>query len=247
MNKPLNLLCKTAVTSTLLVALPIQAEGDKPLTFSGMAMLTTDIVDRGISLTNKDPGVLAIFDIKHESGFDVGVVAFNINYLEGETVRPRDRGNIVVGPYVGYRADLSDNLSFDIQVYDWLNPGSASDLNYNFWESTAMLTYSIQDTSLGFIYDFSPEYVFKMGNVNNFEFTVSHSLSNKWSFGGYVGRQYMQKNEVAGSDDFFHYSVWASYPIGDFNVAINYSNTDMDNAEAFNADDIVYFTLIKFF
>jgi uncharacterized protein (TIGR02001 family) len=247
MNKPLNLLCKTAVTSTLLVALPIQAEGDKPFAFSGWAMLMSDFVDRGLSFTNKDPAMAVAFEIAHESGFDLGAMAFNVNFLEGETVRPGDRANIVLSPYVGYRGNLSNNLSVDLQVYDYRTTGAASDLNYDYMEFTGIFTYSIQDTNLGFVYDFSPEFSFKTGQAHNFEFTVSHSLSNNLSFGGYVGWQGIEENEVMGADDYFHYSVWASYPIADFDVAIYYANTDLDNAEAWNADNLVFFTLSKFF
>lgn len=246
MNKPLNLLCKTAVTSTLLVALPIQAEGDEPFAFSGIAMLMTDYVDRAMSFSNEDPALYIDLNIEHESGFDIGMLALNINLVEGETVRPGDRANTLWGLYAGYRADLSDKLRFDFQAYDYRFPGAESDFNYDFWEFTTMLTYSIQDTALGFVYDYSPNMMFGTGQAHNFEFTVSHSLNNL-SFGGYVGWQGIKDNPKMGFDDYFHYSVWASYPIGDFNVGMSYANTDLDNADVVNADSRVYFTLAKFF
>jgi len=249
MNKPLNLLCKTAITSTLLVALPIQAEADKPFAFSGMAMFLTDYVDRAMSFSNADPAVYIRFDVEHESGFLVATEGLNINLMEDETVSSGDRANTLFDFIVGYRGDLSKNLSLDFQAYDYRLPGAASNLNYDFWEFTTILTYSIQDTDtdLGFVYDVSPDFMFKTGWAHNFELTASHSLSNDLSFGGYVGWQGVSDNEKIGFDDYFHYSVWASYPIGEFDVGISYANTDLDNADAMNADNIVYFTLSKSF
>lgn len=247
MNKPLNLLCKTAVTSTLLVALPIQADEKKPFEFSGTAMLMSDFVDRGLSYTNEDPAIFVAFDIEHKSGFDFGAEALNANLLEGPTVAPADRANLLFYLYAGYRGDLSDNLNLSIQGYRYRLVGAASSLNYDYTEFTTTFTYSIQDTDLGFVYDYSPDFFLKTGQAHNFEFSVSHSLSNDLSFGGYVGKQYISDNEAMGLDDNFHYSVWASYPIGDFDAGIYYTNTDLDNADAVNGDSRVYFTLSKSF
>jgi uncharacterized protein (TIGR02001 family) len=247
MNKRLNLLCKTAVTTTLLVALPIQAEEDKPFAFSGIAMFLTDYVDRGMSFSNEDPAIYVRFDVEHESGFFIATEGLNINLMEGETVNPGDRANTLFDFIVGYRGSLSDNLSLDFQAYDYRFPGAESDFNYDFWEFTTILTYNIQNTNLGFVYDYSPDFMFKTGEAHNVEFTVSHSLSNNLSFGGYVGWQGVSDNINVGFDDYFHYSAWASYPIGDFNVGVYYANTDLDNADAVNADSRVFFTLAKFF
>jgi uncharacterized protein (TIGR02001 family) len=246
MNNSTKLLCKTALAS-ILVATNHQASAEKKFEFGADVALTTDLVLRGMSYTNEEPAIHGGFDIEHQTGVYVQTWAANVNLLEGDTVKPEDRANMVLGLYAGYKGDLNDNLSYDIQAAHYLFLGAAEDLNYDMSEFTANFTYSIQDTDLGLLYAFSPEFFLKSGKAHYYELTVSHSFANDLGIGGQLGLQTVSDNDTVGFEDYTYYGLWLSYPIGDFDTTLGYSNTDLDNADDLNADGRVYFTLSKSF
>ncbi|EDN67935.1 conserved hypothetical protein, secreted [Beggiatoa sp. PS] len=245
MNNSLSLLHKTILASTLVAMLPCQAADDKPFDFEANVALTTDLVFRGLSYTNEEPALNGGFKIEHQSGLYAKTWASNVNLLEGDTVKPEDRANLVIGWYLGYNGDFSDVLSYDIQAARFTFPSAAKKLNYEYTEFTGSLTYSIQDTDLGVSYTFSPNFFLKSDKAHYYELNASHTFvnANDLEIGGRVGRQTVDDNETVGFDDYTTYGVWMSYPIGDFTSTLEYTNTDLDNADDLNADGRVFFTL----
>ncbi len=238
------------LTSALFASLPVvqAAETDaenQPFDVSANVALTTDFVDRGLTYTNGEAAIQGGFDVEniYESGAYVKTWAANVNLLEKNTVKPDDRANILVGLYLGYEGDLiSDKLSYELQAAHYLFPGASSDFNYDTTEFMADLTYSIQNTDLGISYFFSPDQ-FGTGNSHYGVFSVTHTFVNELDISGQVGWQGIEDNKAMGFDDYTHYGASLSYPIGDFDVAISYSNTDLDNADDVGGDDRVYLTL----
>jgi uncharacterized protein (TIGR02001 family) len=240
-----SLLHKTILASTLVAMLPCQAADDEPFEFSANVALTTDMVFRGMSFTNEEPSLNGGFDLEHDTGFYVKTWATNVNLLEGDTVEPDERANLAIGWYVGYNGDFSDNLNYDIQAAYFAFPGAAKDLNYDFAEFTGALTYSIQDTDLGFSYTFSPDFFLKSDTAHYYELNASHTFvnANDLKIGGRIGLQTVKDNDTIGFDDYTNYGIWISYPIGDFTSTLEYTNTDLDNGDDLNADGRVFFTL----
>jgi uncharacterized protein (TIGR02001 family) len=237
-----------ALTSALFASLPIvqAAETDAetgPVDVSANVALTTDFVDRGLTYTDGDPAIQGGFDVDHETGAYVKTWAANVKLLEDDTVKPEDRATVLIGLYAGYEGDIiSDKLSYELQAAHYLFPGASSDLNYDTTEFMANLTYSIQKTDLGLSYFFSPD-MFGTGNSHYGVFSVTHTFVNELEISGQVGWQGFEDNKAMGLDDYLYHGLSLSYPIGDFTVAINYSNTDLDNADDVGGDDRVYFTL----
>ena len=234
-----------ASTFTLVAVSPCQAADDKLFDFEANIYLTSDLVVRGISFTNEEPSLNGGFKIKHQSGIYVETWASNVNLLETNTVKPDERANLVIGWYLGYDGDVNDYLSYNIQVDYFSLPGAAKSLNYEYTEFLASLTYSIQDTDLGLLYGFSPNFFLDSDNAHYYELNASHTFVdiNDLEIGGQIGRQTVSDNEAIGFDDYTTYGLWVSYPIGDFTGTLEYTNTDLDNADALNADGRVTFTL----
>jgi len=249
MKNSLSLWHQSLLASTLVAMLPCQAADDKLFDFDANLALTTDFVMRGLSYTNEEPAFNGGFEIEHESGIYVKNWASNVNLLEGDTVEPDERANLFIGWYAGYNGDFSDNLNYDIQAAYNTFPGAAKDLNYDFTEFTGALTYSIQDTNLGLLYAFSPDYLRKSDKAHYYELNASHTFvnANDLGIGGRIGRQTIKDNKTIGFDDFTNYGVWIFYPIGDFTGTLQYTNTDLENADDVNADGRVFFTLSHIF
>lgn len=245
MNKSLRLSCQIALASSLVAMLPCQAADVGPFELSTNVSLTTDLVFRGMSFTNEEPGLTGGFDIDHESGLYAKTWAANVNLLEDNTVEPDERANLLVSWYVGYTANFNDNLEYDIQAAYFAFPGAAKDLNYDFPEYTAALTYTIQDSELGLAYSFARDFFLKSGNAHYYELNALHTFTNAYDLeiGGRVGRQTVEDNDTVGFDDYNTYGVWLSYPIGDWTATLEYVTTDFENAEELNSDGKFVFTI----
>lgn len=244
MNHFWKLLCTMALMFFLLLPLSSQAaEGNEQFDFVPDLALATDLVIRGMSYTNDQATLYGGFDVEHESGLFVYLWAANVNMLEGQAIKPEDRANLVVGLYGGYRGDFSKDLTYEVNVARFIFPGADKDLNYDMTEFTATSTYTIQNTDFDFTYNFSPEFFYESGKAHNLDITATHTLANDFSFGGHIGWQGVSDNEAVGFEDYIHYGLSVSYPVGDFTIGLDYSNTDLDNAAGLNSDDRIYFTL----
>jgi len=241
-------IAQTALLATALVAtIPqVAADEQQALKFSGDVTLTSDLAIRGMSYTNEEPALHGSFKVEHQTGVYVRTWATNVNLLEGDTVKPEDRANLLVGLYLGYQGNFSD-ISYDIQAVRYLFPGADKDLNYDLTEYTLDLDYSLQGIDLGVLYTYSPDFFLKSGKAHYYEFSASHTFANDLGIGGIVGRQTVSDNETVGFDDYNYYGMWLTYPIGKFDVSLYYNNTDLDNADDINADERVYFTLAASF
>ncbi|MDM8565716.1 TorF family putative porin [Candidatus Halobeggiatoa sp. HSG11] len=231
----------TLVTSALLTCLPaVQAE--EPLTTSANVALTSDYVYRGKTQTDEGIAIQGGFDIFHESGIYVGTWASNVNFLEDSSIAPEDRANMEVDVYVGLSGVLTEELSYDVKIGQYMYPGASSDLEYDLTEFNLTLTYAMpQGTEIGLVYDYSPDFG-GLDNAHHYLLSMDHPLSNGLGIGGYVAQQ-----NIDEGDDYFYYGMSVSFPIANLDASLAYSNTDLDNAGDFGADDRVFFTLSKSF
>ena len=241
----MNLSSKTAVTTALIASLPmLQAAEDIPFEISATATLVSDFVVRGLSYTDEGYAMQGIFDVEHESGVYVMVWGSNVKFLEAQTVKPEDRASMGLAFYAGYRGDLGE-VSYDANINYVLFPGANSDLNYDYTEFHIDFSYTLQGIDLGLAYDYSPNYFFKTSDAHNYEVSVGHTFPNDFELTGSVGRQTIKDNALMGFEDYTYYTLSLSYPVADFDMSINYSSTDLVNADAIDGDDRVYFTLSK--
>ena len=236
---------KAALISVFVASLPVvQAAEDIPFELSVTGTLVSDFVVRGLSYTDEGFAMQGIFDVEHESGVYVMTFAANVKFLEPPSVKAEDRASMGIAFYAGYRGDLGD-VSYDANINHVLFPDAGSDLNYDYTEFHIDFSYTLQGIDLGLAYDYSPDYFFKTGDAHNYHVNVGHTFPNDFDITGTVGRQTISDNAKMGFEDYTHYTLSLSYPIADFDVSINYSNTDLDNADAIDGDDRVYFTLSK--
>jgi len=240
----MNLFGKTVLTGSLLASVSmVQAEG--PFDASANVALTTDYVYRGFTQTDDGIAIQGGFDLEHETGFYIGTWGSNVKFLENNTVKPEDRADIEIDLYGGYRGKLNKQFSYDLKAGHYMYPGAGSHLNYDTNEFNVTFTYNMpQGTEVSVLYDYSPDF-FGRDDSHHYKLALNHTLASSLSFGGHVGKQFLTDNKAAGYDDFIYYGLSLSYPIADFDVSVDYSNTDLDNADNFGADDRVFLTLSK--
>jgi len=239
---------KTALTTILLIALSNSVLAENPLKYSGHLKLTSDYISRGLTYTNNEPAIQGSFKITHESGVYGKILGSNVNLLENDTVNPKDRANLVVFLYAGYGGQFNKQLSYDVNVLQYWFPGADKDLNYDLTEFNASLNYRILNIDLEINYAFSPEFFLASGKSHYVNFSAGHTWATGIGLSGHVGRQTAEEyGKMGWSGNYNDYSVSLSFPVGDFDGAIYYTNTDLDNADDIGADGTVRVTLTKNF
>jgi len=240
-------------TCVLLASLPTAQAATEigDFEFSANVALTSDYVFRGFTQTDEGWAIQGGFDINHGSGFSVGVWGSNVKFLENDTVAPEDRADIEIDLYVGYGNELDSGFSYDLSALYYLYPGAGSDLNYDYSEFHLAMGYSLPvGTEFGLSYDYAPKWSGETGKAHAYAFNIGHSLSNGLGFGAYVGQQIFDENDKVELDDYVYYGASISYGVADFELSLNFSDTDLDNAEGFadeRADERVFFMVSKSF
>ncbi len=232
---------KTALITALFTILPtVQAA---PLEVSANVALTSNYIFRGLVQTDEGPAIQGGFDVSHDSGLSAGIWGSNVKFLEDASVDPHDRADHEIDLYIGFSNELNNGFSYGIQGTYFLYPGADSNLNYDFAEVNISLGYSLpMGTEFGLSYDYSPEFFGESGEAHNYTFNIGQSLNNGLGFGVYVGQQTIDINANYGVDDYIYYGASVSYGISDFELSLNISDTDLDNA-----DEQVFFMLSKSF
>jgi uncharacterized protein (TIGR02001 family) len=247
----MKLLYKLALSSAVFVATlpPVQAETSIPVKFSGNVALTTDYVFRGITLSDENFAIQGEFDATHSSGAYIGTWASNTTFLEKNTIAPGDRANIEIDVYVGYAGEIN-GLGYDVFATRFIYPGTGDnhrDLDYH--EFSLALSYSLPiGTQFGVEYDYAPLWGDTGSKADNYLFTVSHPLPMGFSAGASIGRQDFR--EAKGGTDYTYYGVQVAYSINDFTLALDFSDTNLKDAngnEIDGSEDRFFFTLSKEF
>jgi len=254
-----------ALSCALLVAtLPtVQAEtSSTPIEFTGNVALTTDYVFRGITNSDENFAIQGQFDATHSSGAYIGTWASNVNFGEDNTVDPGDRANIEIDVYVGYASEIKD-FGYEVFATRYIYPGTGQDPTtgkdhqyYDYHEFSLALSYSLPiGTEFGVQYDYAPHWAGDgTGEADNYLFSVGHDLGDGLSIGASVGRQEFRDDNAAnnynGFDDYTYYGANVSYSINDFTLALDFSDTtieDANGADIDGTDERLFFTLSKEF
>jgi len=240
---------KLLTASVFLASLPtvLQAAAEiGEFELGANVALTSDYVFRGFTQTDEGWALQGGFDLNHGSGFYLGTWGSNVKYLEDDTVNPEDRADIEIDVYVGYSKELDGGFSYDLSALQYMYPGAGSDLNYDYSEFNLGVGYSLPaGMEFGLSYNYSPEWFGKNGKAHHYAFNIGHSLSNGLGFGAFVAKQTFDENDKAG-DDYVYYGASISYGVADFELSLNFSNTDLDNVEDV-ADERVFFMMSRSF
>lgn len=217
------------------------------INLTGTVAFTSDYLFRGVTQTDSGIAVQGSFDLHHQSGAYAGVWGSNVKFLEDETVEPEDRADVEIDVYVGYSKELTNGFSYGLKAARYMYPGAAESLNYEVDEFEISVGYAIPPgIKFGLAYDYSPDFAGNSGQAHHYLLTATQTYPNGVGFTVQVGQQAISDNERFGLDDYRYYGVSLSYVLADFNTAINYSNTDLDNAED-SADGRVYVSVSKSF
>lgn len=196
---------------------------------SANVALTSDYVFRGFSQTDEEPAIQGGFDYEHASGFSAGAWASNVDFDDG------DEAHIEIDVYAGYAGSLTPDLGWNGGLIYYAYPGADDDLDYDYWEAYAGLSYSIASLT----YYYSPDFFGSTGDGHYIDLGADVTLPYEIGLNLHVGYQ-----EIDDLDSYVDWKVGLARELYGVSFDVSYHDTDENNDLA---DERVVFTISKDF
>lgn len=198
---------------TVLCAAPVAANE-----LTGNFSLTTDYVFRGQSQTDESPAIQGGMDFTHDTGLHAGVWGSSIDF---DAV---GAGSMELDLYGGYANQLG-NFSYDVGGIYYLYPGSDDNLNYDFWEVYLTGGYDFDMATVHAGVYYSPEFFGDTGDAVYYMAGVDVPvMQDLFTVSAHVGHQ-----DIDDSEDYTDWSLGLNKSYMDFDWALTYHDTDLDN------------------
>ena len=194
--------------------------------FSWNLALTSDYVFRGISQTDREPARQGGLDYAFgDSGFYVGTWGSNVDYGDGSP-------DIEIDTYVGWNTDVSDTLNLDIMLTRYNYFGASDDFgNIDYNELIGVLTWN---EMLAFTAAYTNDYSNSGISSTYFNVTGEWEVGEQFTFSAGVGR-----SDFEDIDGYTDWMLGVSRDFGPVNAALNYYDTNVDDAGARLSDAVV--------
>lgn len=187
------------------------------------ATLASDWLNRGRAL-NGAPTVQGSLDFAHESGAYAGVWGGSMNGGRGSEF----------DYYIGYGSNITEDVSFDLQVATYTYPGLAGDDDIELLGSV-----SAYGATVGLKYLVQTE-----GDVKSLYYYAGYSFELPAGFGltATVG-----STDPEEGDGFVDWSLGVSKSVAGLDLGLTYGSTDIDEAAcgAYSCENNVVFSVSK--
>lgn len=217
--------------------------------FSANVALVSDYAFRGVSQTDERPALQGGFDFAHTSGFYVGVWGSSISWLDDIDTSSSPGSSLELDVYGGYRRPLGP-LGLDVGVLRYEYPG---DFDSRWQREAGLEDPSTTEGYVGVSWQFlSVKYshafteLFGLPDSDGSEYldvTAAHELIDGLTLSAHIGRQ-----RVKGpGDSYTDWKVGVTKDFAGFGVGLHYVDTNLDDAQALNADERVVLSVSKVF
>lgn len=232
----MNRLVKSIGTAILAtgVLLPFGASAAEkskfPGTFSANVGLVSEYYFRGISQNDDAPALQGGFDYEISLSKPVtayiGVWGSNVDFNEGAGV---DGASIEIDYYGGLKGNIGDSgIGWDVGFIYYSYPGAASNLNYDFIEAQAALSYDFGIAAVTASINWSPENFGDSGTATYPKLAIDVPMGKTGlTLSGYVARQNIENNTAFGSPDYTEYNLSIGYSLAGFDMSVAYSDTSI--------------------
>ncbi len=222
-----------ALAATATPAFAQDTEIPEPITVSSTVTLTSDYRFRGLTQSDEGPAAQAGIVVKHESGFYIGGWASSISndslpgYGEAET-------NL----YGGFSKATDSGIGIDVGLLYYLYPDAATDVDTDFFEPYAALTYSLGpvNTKVGAAYAWGGQdgLDFTGGKDDNLYLYADAAVgvpTTPFTLNAHVGRSEgaLGLYNIDSNDVYWDWSAGVEWAGGPFIGGVKYIDTDISN------------------
>lgn len=201
-------------SAALLTATPsAMAEDDGMFSFSANSTVVSEYRFRGISMSNRDLAIQGGLDVSHKSGFYLGTW--------GSSLEPVAGSETELDIYGGYAGEVGE-LTYDVGLLAYTYPGSEGTA---YLEGYASISGALQkvDWTFGYAYAFSQD---SLGNQDNsyIYLDAGYPLGDT----GLALAGHLAYENGAFGDKKWDWSAGLSYPVGQFEAAVTYVDTNIE-------------------
>jgi uncharacterized protein (TIGR02001 family) len=200
---------------------------------SGNVAISSDYRFRGISQSDTNPAISGGFDVAAESGLYAGTWMSSVDFNDGGASTEWDI-------YAGFGGDLTEDLSYDVNVFYFLYPSDNSDPDLDYFEYAGSLSYGAGTVGVVYSNDFFAEtgtYFYPFGDY-------SFALPGEASLDLHLGLNMFQDSEgefVAADgdteDQYLDWSIGVSKSMFGLDWSVSYVDTDLDDKFVGDAAD----------
>lgn len=200
------------------------------VTMTGLGVVASDYLFRGISQTRNNWAFQGTVDLEHESGVYVGAFLTNAKFLASPYNDTRQELDLLAG----YRFSVAD-VKFDLGYVAYLYPGQGKapggQLN-EFYEVGIKASYTIDPVKLQGAFFYSPNYFGRSGDGYYVEGGVDVTAPLGFTVLGRLGYQWIERNPFFGTPDYLWYGIALQREIyAGINVAVGFYGTDIRKRE----------------
>ncbi|MCB1841473.1 MAG: TorF family putative porin [Halioglobus sp.] len=208
---------------------------------SGNVALTSDYRFRGISQSDESVAVQGGFDLGFENGIYIGTWGSSVDFDDSGNL-----GSLELDYYVGWASDIGDSgFGIDIGYFYYDYPGDDGDSEGDYQEFAA--TVSFGDLGVGIVYSddyyagtdefwyLSADYGFAISDAFSLGFHLGYNMLEETkldSFGNVTDGGFLSSDE----DQYYDYSVTATYSVAGVDLSLAYIGTDLDDDDVFGTD-----------
>ncbi len=241
MNVPYkHLIAGTALVTSFAA---VQAQELPNAEISAEVLIGTDYRFRGISQTNRSFTVQGGIEYAHESGFYAGVWGSNVDFSGGA---------LELDPYIGFTAELSPGVEYDIGVLYYGYPKSGADPDLDFVEIYATLSFM----GIDFGVDYSPDYFAETGRYFYVRGNYGVELPGEFGLDFHLGSNIFRNSEkmdefleltgtgVSAGSTYLDWSVTLSKEAYGLEWSLAYVDTDLKRRECFGGTKLCSSTVV---
>ena len=191
----------------------------------GTVAFTTEYMGRG--LTNTGLGVGAVqsgLEFDHQSGVYVGAWGSNVKFAA-----PNDKANLELDYSVGYRGDLIDALSYDLQATYFSYPGAkrSDGFAFDYFEYKAKASYDLGVVAPEFSINYAPDYQYQSGSEWYLDWDMDIPIGTYFTGRLHLGREMVDNNIRVGFRDYWDYGASLGTNIAGLDVTLRYNSIDL--------------------
>lgn len=208
---------------------------------SGTVSFTNDYRFRGISQSAGDPAVQGSLDVGFDNGIYAGIWGSNVDFGDGEDAK------LEIDYYLGYGGDLTDDLSYDINLSYYTYPGNDTG-DYDYTEIIAGLYYG----DLGLTFAFSNDFFNTDESAQYVALDYSYGLTDEISLDLHAGHSFGDYWGEADINDYSDYSIGISGSLAGLDLSAAYLFNDIESDDetdtgAYRNDNMLLLTVSRTF
>ena len=217
--------------SSLIITMAILHSHIVCAELSGSVSLVSDYRARGISQSGENPAVQSWLQYFHNSGFYAGWWASNVDYYRSsDSLDNKER--VEHDLYIGYYSQLGENLSYDFTYYEYIYPGTESDVDFS------EIVLGVDYYNLRMVYWYTNDSFNTGEDYSYLEADYKVALPGELVLVFHAGYSFGDALDLAvfGFKEYLDYSLTLEKTLGGLDLSIGYTDTNIGGNFVINND-----------